>query len=503
MYSVFICLFLSCFIESEVYYMAKITISSTRVYYNELHNEDASMIKHDICVYQSMRKKAYKELYDNYTYGNQLTVNPKYLKSIYSTNDYFPLSAIAESKSLLKSQKTCHQKTIKNDRNRVKKIEKKIHKEETELLKYERTLKSLIQYSRTKALCVRQCPNMYWDKLNPDLCIYKGQPMNLYLFEVQYLKPMIKCIKSRIKQLIFRKQRYIEKIERMEYRMKMIHFKRSNYIKITGRAQGKYCNNLFKYNHQTNEMTYIDTYKRKITFSLDFPYRKEELIRVLNMKHETPGKAVCYTLRDYGDYFIIFATIELNVQYENYQFEIRGGVVGIDINTNHISLAEIDHHGNLIRSKEYSYSFENKRRNQRRWIIEQTVKEVLAYCVKVNKPLIIEQLDFEKKKQDFKMYQKDKRYHQMLSEFSYRQIIEKLYARAYKDGIGIEEVNPSYTSQIGKVKYASINGLSVHRCAAYVIARRGMGYKERLPLNTYGNIDVSLEERWKQYLSRK
>ena len=130
--------------------------------------------------------------------------------------------------------------------------------------------------------------------------------------------------------------------------MKMIHFKRSNYIKITGRAQGKYCNNLFKYNHQTNEMTYIDTYKRKITFSLDFPYRKEELIRVLNMKHETPGKAVCYTLRDYGDYFIIFATIELNVQYENYQFEIRGGVVGIDINTNHISLAEIDHHGNLM-----------------------------------------------------------------------------------------------------------------------------------------------------------
>ena len=89
--------------------MAKITISSTRVYYNELHSEDASMIKHDICVYQSMRKKAYKELYDNYTYGNQLTVNPKYLKSIYPTNDYFPLSAIAESKSLLKSQKTWHQ----------------------------------------------------------------------------------------------------------------------------------------------------------------------------------------------------------------------------------------------------------------------------------------------------------------------------------------------------------------------------------------------------------
>ena len=482
--------------------MAKITISSTRVYYKELHHEDASMIKHDINIYQSMRKKAYKELYDNYVYGNKLNVNPKYLKGIYSTNDYFPLSAIAESKSLLKSQKTWHQKRVKNNKNKIKKIEKKIHKEESELLKYERTLKSLIQYSKTKALCVRQCPDFYWNKYNPNMCIYKGQSMNLYLFEVQHLKPLIKCIKNRIKLLKYRRQRQIEIIERLEYRMKMIYFKRSNYIKITGRAQGKYCNNLFKYNYITKEMTYIDTLRGKITFPLDFPYRKEELIRVLNLKHETPGKAVCYTLRDYGDYFIIYATIELDIQYDNYQFEIRGGVVGIDINTNHIALAQIDHHGNLIRSKVYSFSLEKKRSNQRKWIIEQVVKEVMDYCVKVNKPLIIEQLDFEKKKQEFKMYQKDKRYHHMLSEFSYRQITEKIYSRAYKDGIGVEEVNPGYTSQIGKVKYAPMKGLSVHRCAAYVIARRGMGYKERLPLSVYSNIEIPLEQRWKEYISK-
>ena len=90
----------------------------------------------------------------------------------------------------------------------------------------------------------------------------------------------------------------------------------------------------------------------------------------------------------------------------------------------------------------------------------------------------------------------------MLSEFSYHQITEKLYSRSYKDGIEIEEVNLRYTSQIGKVKYAPVKGLSVHRCVTYVIARRGMGYKERLPLSVYSNIEIPLNQRWKEYLSK-
>ena len=43
------------------------------------------------------------------------------------------------------------------------------------------------------------------------------------------------------------------------------------------------------------------------------------------------------------------------------------------------------------------------------------------------------------------------------------------------------EVNPAYTSQIGKMKYMKRLGISIHQAASYVIARRAMGFKEKLP----------------------
>ena len=80
--------------------MPKITISSTRVYYRELSPDDALTIHHDIVFYQSMLHKAYREAYhDN-------IINSKFLKNIYHTSDYLPLSAISEAKGILKSQKT-------------------------------------------------------------------------------------------------------------------------------------------------------------------------------------------------------------------------------------------------------------------------------------------------------------------------------------------------------------------------------------------------------------
>ena len=54
--------------------------------------------------------------------------------------------------------------------------------------------------------------------------------------------------------------------------------------------------------------------------------------------------------------------------------------------------------------------------------------------------------------------------------------------------IGINEVNPAYTSVIGQLKYARRKGISVHKAASYVIAKRGMGYRKRLSRNKYRNI---------------
>jgi hypothetical protein len=50
-------------------------------------------------------------------------------------------------------------------------------------------------------------------------------------------------------------------------------------------------------------------------------------------------------------------------------------------------------------------------------------------------------------------------------------------------GIEIRKVNPAYTSVIGKLKYTPQFNIDKDIAAAFVIARRGLGFKEKLPKN--------------------
>lgn len=57
----------------------------------------------------------------------------------------------------------------------------------------------------------------------------------------------------------------------------------------------------------------------------------------------------------------------------------------------------------------------------------------------------------------------------------------------------------SFLYSIKGLKYAKAKGIIVHKAASYVIARRGMGYAERLPRRIYGEINKSLLTRWRNY----
>ena len=66
---------------------------------------------------------------------------------------------------------------------------------------------------------------------------------------------------------------------------------------------------------------------------------------------------------------------------------------------------------------------------------------------------------------------------------------------------GVIEVNPAYTSLIGKIKYLKRLRCPVHVAAAYVIGRRGMGFREKVP-GIYKNVIPRGRRRahhWKQY----
>ncbi len=74
--------------------MKTITLSN-RFYYRELDEKDASAIKNDLVLYNSMLHKAYKlvSLKNKGAYIKSNEIH-KELKSYYGTNDYFPQSVI-------------------------------------------------------------------------------------------------------------------------------------------------------------------------------------------------------------------------------------------------------------------------------------------------------------------------------------------------------------------------------------------------------------------------
>ena len=149
------------------------------------------------------------------------------------------------------------------------------------------------------------------------------------------------------------------------------------------------------------------------------------------------------------------------------------GVIGIDINVNHIAASETDGCGNCVLLKTVKMPLDGKNRKQRKHQIDQTVKEVVLECVRSHKPLVMEDLDFQKTKS--KMRYGNRRQNKMLSDFATRKIEEAIVRRCWKEGYGVKKVNPANTSKIGKEKYSKRMGCTVHMAAAYVIARRGMG----------------------------
>ena len=69
----------------------------------------------------------------------------------------------------------------------------------------------------------------------------------------------------------------------------------------------------------------------------------------------------------------------------------------------------------------------------------------------------------------------------MLSSFSYGKIKAYFISRGYREGVEVHQVNPAYSSVIGRVKFMERYGLTVHQAAGLVLARRLLGCSERIP----------------------
>ena len=189
------------------------------------------------------------------------------------------------------------------------------------------------------------------------------------------------------------------------------------------------------------------------------------------------GQAISYRFKRDARGWRIFATTEMmDVAGVTDQ---RRGVIGVDINADHLAVAETDASGNYVNAWRVPLVTYGKSGHQAEALIGDAVAGVVEYARGAGKPIVIERLDFRQKKAVLEG--ESRRYSRMLSSFSYGKIKAYFLSRGYRQGVEINQVNPAYSSVIGRVKFMERYGLSVHQAAALALARRLLGCSERIP----------------------
>lgn len=196
-----------------------------------------------------------------------------------------------------------------------------------------------------------------------------------------------------------------------------------------------------------------------------------------NPQYKERGLAITYRfVRDHKGWSL-FASCALPAP--EYVTKKELGFIGIDLNVDHLAIVETDRSGNPISTKTLPLSLYGKSTGQAKAFIGNAVKVLIDQAKKARKPIVMEKLDFRDKKRRLK--ESNPKYARMLSAFAYQRTLEAIRAKAYREGVEVFEVNPAYTSQIGKIKFAKRYGLSIHHAAALCIARRITGFSELLP----------------------
>ena len=173
--------------------------------------------------------------------------------------------------------------------------------------------------------------------------------------------------------------------------------------------------------------------------------------------------------------------------------DVRLGAIGVDFNVGFVSVSETDRFGNIIGSRDVPMVTAGLSKHATQTTISAAVQEIIAIARKAQKPISIEYLDFAKKKAQLS-YASPRR-QRMLSSFAYTRFAQTIGARAHDAGIEVVEVRAAYSSKIGSQKYARRYGLSGHRAAAFVLARRGQRFPDRLKPSSRKRFATTCKDR--------
>lgn len=223
-----------------------------------------------------------------------------------------------------------------------------------------------------------------------------------------------------------------------------------------------------------------------IEIPLQFTYQEERIAAAL-----ASGQALNYRfVKEKNGFWYVHLTFE--IQQKEWISDPQFGALGIDLNPSCIAVTQINSTGNYQTSWQVPTLLRGRTSDQIAATLGDEVAKLVAHAKEQQIPIVVEDLDFENKKQQLR----SRGMNRMLSQFAYSLFDQLITARCFREGVVLLHVNPAYTSVIGKVKFSWGYGLSTHMGAAMAIARRGLGFGERLRANhVYTHLSCFREDQ--------
>ncbi|MFD3448137.1 IS200/IS605 family accessory protein TnpB-related protein [Microbacteriaceae bacterium 4G12] len=485
---------------------------SNRIYKSGLHSKYVEAIGHPLFVWNRAKHFAFQTQVLEKRSGTSKRSHSMHMavKLRFSLNDYYANSAVQEANALISSQAELQKLYIENKKEQIHTVKKKIKKTKSNLTVLRKIKTSFIKgkpkFNKTSK--EQQMGRYFVVQFKKRTDLY----YHAYQFEHTYIDQEIKHLQSKLGKLRFRFDRLQKQLHSLtnkvssavfgskklfkaqhtieEYRenhaLWIQDFERARYnqMLISGRKDAKSGNFVFTYNLDTQSLHFTTPNGIPIEIPhLTFPYGQDQVNHAVQTQWDCTdkkkaGKPIGWAIEDRGAYYIFKCLIDVD-ENPNQNFSKSDGVIGVDCNFDHFAWANINKKGQLIKTGVFSFDLEGKTSGQITKIIEAEAIALVDLAVKTKKPIVVEKINTTKAK--VKNPYGNKKANRMMSMFAYRKMITSIKSRAEKMGVAVFEVNPAYTSQIGKIKYMKRFGISIHQAASYVIARRAMGFKEKLP----------------------
>ena len=129
------------------------------------------------------------------------------------------------------------------------------------------------------------------------------------------------------------------------------------------------------------------------------------------------------------------------------------GVVAADLNPDHLAVARLDRFGNLAGNRRIPLDVHGLSTGQAEALMGDAVADLVLQAKAGGQPLVIEALDFRKKKAALR--ELGKHHAKTLSGFAFSLFQQRVQSRCEREGVELIRVNPAYTSVIGFAKFNS------------------------------------------------